>query len=133
MIANADVVFDETLRRMPSMQAGRDAQIISVIPPSYSGDFKDMFGKPCGGEYPVKNRCQHGEDGSWDVFAFQPPLPSAFPISQLEFAMNSNSAENRAASAMESVGFRLKNPCKHIHAYHWHCFAAKTHSNYLAQ
>jgi hypothetical protein len=126
MIANADVVFDETLSLLPHMEVGNDVTIISVRPPPYDGKFADIFGKPCRNS---AVRCIP-DTKSWDVYAFQPPLPAALPISKLQFQMNVINAENRAAAAMRSIGLELRNPCMHVHAYHWHCFGGKTHAEF---
>jgi len=126
VLANADVVFDETLRRMKQLQPGSQGHLISVRPPQYAGDFKAIWHTPC---TTVLNKCSR-ETHSWDAYAFSLPLSPQLLGADLAFTMNILAADHRAAFALSDSGLTLTNPCMHINAFHWHCFSEKMHANF---
>jgi len=126
VLANADVVFDETLRRMKQLQPGSQGHLISVRAPHFSGTFKALWRVPC---TTVLDKCSR-ETHSWDAYAFSLPLPPQLLGADLDFTMNILSADHRAAFALSDAGLKLTNPCMHLHAFHWHCFSTKMHANF---
>jgi hypothetical protein len=127
VLANADIVFDGTLRRMRQLQPSREGHLISVRAPHYSGEFRSLWHTPC---TTVLNKCTR-ETKSWDAYAFSLPLPPQLLLgSDLEFTMNILTADHRAAFALDHSGMKLTNPCMHINAFHWHCFSPKMHSSF---
>jgi hypothetical protein len=140
IFSNADVVFDETLRRLePEKIIGNKLGfVLSVRPPPLDGDYKAVFGRDC------KNtmRCTVGRWGgggnwgqspgsgtSWDAYVLAPPLPGNMDLDHIKLKMNLYGAENLAAYQLQANGgIRLYNPCEHIYAFHWHCIGGKMHS-----
>lgn len=132
-LANTDVAFDDTLGLIDREAFGPDlGYVISVQPPPYSGEYKDMYGTEC----ETETRCSIGlYDGwtwggnSWDVYMFRSPL-QGMHSNYLNHYMNQLGGENRAAYQIEKgAGVHLSNPCKHIHAFHWHCSGGKMHDH----
>jgi len=126
VLANADVVFDGTLRRMMQLRPGSEGHLISVRAPHFSGTFKALWRVPC---TTVLDKCSR-ETHSWDAYAFSLPLPPGLLGADLDFPMNVISADHRAAFALSDSGLTLTNPCMHINAFHWHCFSTKMHANF---
>lgn len=126
VLANTDVQFDETLGLIDAEAfiSGKVGFVLSVQPPPYSGEYAQLFGTECNSE----TRCTSGKfDGwpyggeSWDAYVFHSPL-HGMNSKYLDHYMNTLGGENRAAYQVEkAAGLPLSNPCKHIHAFHWHC------------
>jgi hypothetical protein len=126
VLANTDVQFDETLGLIDAeaLSSGDVGFVLSVQPPPYSGDYAQLFGTECDSE----TRCTSGQfDGwpyggeSWDAYVFHSPL-KGLSSEHLSHYMNTLGGENLAAYQVEkAAGVSLSNPCKHIHAFHWHC------------
>jgi len=138
MVANADVVYDETLGLLAPPAAGTEGHLLSVEPPPFEGAFKEIFGMQCPsanlrhGRGPSGNehRCQIMAR-SWDAYIFTPPLPmKLFSNFNMSFAMSTESAEFFAAQALIESGMRLTNPCMFVNAHHWHCFGDKMHKTF---
>lgn len=133
VLANTDVAFDDTLGLIDSeaFDTGGVGYVLSVQPPPYSGDYSRLYGTECDSD----TRCTiGGVDGwrwggnSWDVYVFHSPLQS-MESKYLDHFMNNRGGENRAAYQLEKVaGVPLSNPCKHIHAFHWHCSGGDMHA-----
>jgi len=126
VLANADIVFDGTVRRMRQLKPGMEGHLISVRPPLYAGTFRSMWHSPC---TTVLNKCSR-ETHSWDAYAFSLPLSPKLLSADLAFTMNILAADHRAAFALRDSGLTLTNPCMHINAFHWHCFSEKMHANF---
>lgn len=126
LLANADIVFDGSLRKMTRPKPGEEGQLISVRAPPYSGEFRSIFQKRC---TEVLDKCTRVTK-SWDAYAFSLPLVSSLNEYDLQFTMNVFTADHRAAYALHESGMRLTNPCMHINAFHFHCFSGKMHSRF---
>jgi len=125
LLANADIVFDETIAHVGNFSSADEAYVLSVKAPSYDGSFKEIFGSQC---KMSATRCWSWAM-SWDVFVMQTPLRDGLFGTCLEFPMNMLSAENLAAGALAyGAGLKLKNPCGIVNAWHWHCFSGKMHA-----
>ena len=111
LIANADVVFDETLAQLP---------------PTPRGHVMTMTVNDNG-------RCRWQSRNvpfvmSWDAWAFRPPLPagvrSAAAMAAFHtmggFTMNAPHAENRAACALTLGGVTLHSACLLVRLQHVH-------------
>jgi hypothetical protein len=138
LLANGDIVFDETLRRIAPerIMTGEIAFVLGVRKPAQHGSYKAIFGTECGAPA-VADQCSVGPwqgtkaasaGQSWDAYIFAAPLPSGFPYSNEDVHMNIYGAEHVAAYAFEKSGIKLYNPCEHIHAFHWHCQGHKMHN-----
>lgn len=127
LLSNADVVFDETLSLIAPLSTGL-GHIISVKSPPYEGDFADIFKSECK-SVRNKDRCIP-RTMSWDTYIFVPPLPNKLEEYDLRFPMNIINAENFAGMALKVSGVNLTNPCMHVNAFHWHCFAGKMHKTW---
>lgn len=133
VLANTDVAFDDTLGLIDSQafSSGEVGYVISVQPPPYSAEYRALFGTECNSA----TRCTSGKfDGweyggnSWDVYVFHSPL-QGMDTNYLNHFMNSLGGENRAAYQVEKAAkVPLSNPCKHIHAFHWHCSGGDMHA-----
>jgi len=133
LLANTDIVFDASLSRinLTALATGTRGYVFSVMPPPYDGEYHKLFGNECH----ASPRCTVGMfDGwngvggvSWDAYLFHSPLP-AMDSSHLDHFMNTLGGENRAGYQLEvTAGVELFNPCKHVHAFHWHCTGGKMH------
>jgi hypothetical protein len=146
LLANADIVFDESLRRIqPEMiMTGEIGFILSVNPPPAGGDYKEAFGTECETNHHKcadchtnLHKCAVGAwqgapswrlaGWSWDAYVFASPLPAKFDYSAVNIVMNMAGAEYIAAYQLEASGYKLYNPCEHVHAWHWHCQGGKMH------
>jgi hypothetical protein len=133
LLANTDIVFDASLSliNLTTLATGTMGYVFSVMPPPYGGEYHKLFGNECH----ASPRCTTGMfDGwngvggtSWDAYLFHSPLP-AMDSSHLDHFMNTIGGENRAGYQLEvTAGVELFNPCKHVHAFHWHCIGGKMH------
>lgn len=139
ILANADVVFDDTLKNIDWGRVLRQEHgyVLSVSPPPQNGDYKRVFLADCDntprcavGSWQRGGKWAQGDGAgsSWDAFVFAPPLLHYMNLSHIQIKMNLNGAENMAAYQLEVNGnLTLYNPCFHIHAYHWHCKGGKMH------
>jgi len=133
LLANTDIVFDASLSliNLTTLAAGTMGYVFSVMPPPYDGEYQKLFGNECH----TIPRCTVGKfDGwngvgglKWDAYLLHSPLP-AMDSSRLDHFMNTLGGENRAGYQLEvTAGVELFNPCKHVHAFHWHCIGGKMH------
>jgi hypothetical protein len=137
LLANSDIVFDETLRRIApeGILNGEIAFVMSVSQPPLNGRYKEIFGTDC---HPT-SKCAVGlwqgapkwksAGWSWDAYVFASPLPRKFDPFQVNVVMNMMGAEYIAAYQFEASGVKLYNPCEYVHTFHWHCQGGKMHRN----
>lgn len=148
MISNADVVFDESLRRVNIDQLRRKKKVAVLAVSANiqsSGRYSRALASPACTN--VTERCfvdplaPHGFGSSWDVYLFGAPLwhleANAMDISgsrvvasapirggapvDMDFPMNLRGAEHRCGMALHQAGARFTNICQHVMAEHWHC------------
>jgi len=134
LLANTDIAFDSSLSLIDVDIFKREniAYVLSVLPPPYAGSYSKVFGQEC----ETIPRCTLGKfdgwDGSgnsWDAYLFLPPLQDIDPT-KMDHVMNTNGGENRAGYQLEvNAHMKLYNPCRHIHAFHWHCIGAQMHGD----
>eukprot|EP00931_Biecheleriopsis_adriatica_P108908 TRINITY_DN8317_c0_g1_i2.p1 TRINITY_DN8317_c0_g1~~TRINITY_DN8317_c0_g1_i2.p1 ORF type:complete len:782 (+),score=71.23 TRINITY_DN8317_c0_g1_i2:734-3079(+) len=128
ILGNTDVVFDETLGLIqPDLKHGM-MLVLSVQPDLVH--YPRIFGKVCRPDDKKDSTpiaCTFGSyDGwrfggcSWDVYVWRSPLPAAVELSRLSFPMNAMHAEQRAGALLRQGGVKFSNPCKFVHAFHWH-------------
>jgi len=139
VLSNGDIVFDHSLILIDAekLRRARHGYVLSVLPPPAGGEYSKEFHSECRntprcvvGAWDGGNWGQQFAGGSWDAYIFAPPLRSSIDLSRLNIIMNLKGAENRAGYQLEvNGGLTLYNPCKHVHAYHWHCFGGKMHDN----
>jgi len=133
LLSNTDVAFDSTLSlvRRGILAAGRIGFVLSVQSPPHRGQYREVFGSECD----VPNRCLYksgmfGDGMSFDAYIFHSPLLGRKKVDwrHIDHVMNLYGAENRAAFELEvHAGVNLSNPCRHVHAFHWHCKGGKMH------
>lgn len=139
-LANADVVFDDTLSLInpehfaAEANGQQNAYVLSVESPIFGdgGAYKERFGKDCDSQ----RRCTIGKYNgwlwggrSWDAYIYRPPLPRKFKFESVSFPMFWLKAENNVGKEMVRSGLKISNPCLHVHVYHWHCIGEKMHGD----
>jgi hypothetical protein len=135
VLANADIVFDETLRRIEPERilTGEIMFVLSVSPPPWNGRYKEVFGTDCNPTVKCGVGAWQGAPAykssgwSWDAYVFASPLPKKFNPSEANVVMNMMGAEYIAAYQFERSGVKVYNPCEYVHTYHWHCQGGKMH------
>jgi len=148
LLANADIVYDETLNRVVANNHSKlvdpltnepIAYVLSMKKPPDGSKYLEVFGKEC--RCNAHTTCfatctigtwQHGwplGGNSWDAYIFATPLPSAFNLAHTRLPMNYNGAESMPAYQLLASGVQLYNPCFFINAFHWHYQGWKMHGS----
>eukprot|EP01065_Artemidia_motanka_P020023 TRINITY_DN23988_c0_g1_i1.p2 TRINITY_DN23988_c0_g1~~TRINITY_DN23988_c0_g1_i1.p2 ORF type:complete len:363 (+),score=92.94 TRINITY_DN23988_c0_g1_i1:76-1164(+) len=158
VLANADVVFDETLGLVDPDVLGRRhlgrqiLHVISVQPPRDNDKYKFWHRQDCIVRRGQESRCDRNTSwgaqhlgSSFDAFVYRPPLPVDVNKEELRkpadfrgkpipaprpsgIFMNQMGAENRVAAMLQLAGMRLINTCAYVRAEHWHCLGKKQHN-----
>eukprot|EP00039_Didymoeca_costata_P027812 m.19241 g.19241 ORF g.19241 m.19241 type:complete len:364 (-) comp6518_c0_seq1:71-1162(-) len=139
IIANADVVFDESLENIRFVEKDR-AYVLTVNSPIDRSLYKELTGIQCDNllkNDPYDFRCQtfHSKKNvmafalSWDAVVFRSPIkPETYNSSEkagfdLAMFMNRIGAENHMKCGLESAGYEVYNACLWVRLQHFHrCF-----------
>lgn len=141
-IANADMVFDETVSAVQPLRSDTVAVIATKGMPSgsYPEDVKSKYAILLGRKIKASiNRCYDlakEKRTSWDAFVFDPEHLYFNQTDFLDgkmrmpFTMNQNGAEEAALNAiLKSSRFKCaKQLCEHVNIWHFH-MEEKTHFN----
>lgn len=107
VIANADIFFDRTLRRVLAIPAGRWCLALS----RWEWNGQMMGAKPWRGQ---------------DAWIFRGPVTG---ITGADFGMGIPGCDNRIAQLIQDAGYTVTNPCYSIHAIHHHRSAVRTYDS----
>ena len=139
IVANVDIVFDESLLSMPPVE--HEVYVLSVNHAPDPATYEAATGKPlCGQATTRDDRCpwpgwKKANTRSWDAFVFRPPLPDGFADAAvakgapLDVVMNAVGAENRAKCGLEAAGLEVLNACMYVRTQHWHRCSQQMHSD----
>ena len=145
LVANGDVVLDESLRQMPAF-VGHVAYALTVNTDinarvyEVACGFKVRKGKKHGSKVTSKRCPFYGADKngphalSYDGFAFKPPLPDGFAEKarshsiSLDEVMNKMGMENRAKCGLEAGGVMVLNSCIWVRLQHYHKTGGYSHN-----
>jgi hypothetical protein len=134
VLANADVVFDETIHHLSSL--GFDGNRGYVLSITHHAD-PDLYALTIGlqeaaeaalDRSAVDLYCGQFLETSWDAFVFQTPLPSlsSFGIF-FDVPQHRAGAESRTRCGLERAGLRLRNACMHVRLQSFH-YSTKMHN-----
>jgi len=145
VLSNADVVFDETILRAPTLLTDltqSDALVFSVTQGPNQSVYDNVHGPIDLGadEYrsKISSSCPGWKRGavpwtwSWDAFMFMPPLP-LFDASRTGHFMNEMSGEHRTAEAFRHAGMTLRNACMLTRLQHYHLAPKMHHGHHPRQ
>mmetsp|Transcript_42556 Transcript_42556/g.131801 ORF Transcript_42556/g.131801 Transcript_42556/m.131801 type:complete len:435 (-) Transcript_42556:60-1364(-) len=137
VLANTDVVFDETLGLVDKehLARGENGMVLSISAAPNKGRYASVFHTECHASPKCtlwNFRGWNNGGNSWDAYLFQsvPEVLSRMNLTHIDIFMNLGGAEKRAGYQLEAVaGMQLSNPCLRVKAFHWHCRGHKMHEN----
>lgn len=147
VLSNADVVFDESISRAPTLLTDlthKDALVFTVTNGPNMSVYDKVHDVPTDQRendpdlMEVSTPCPGWKRGvvpwtwSWDAFMFIPPLPQLDPARTGHF-MNEMSAEHRTAEALRHAGLTIRNACMLTRLQHYHLAPKMHHGHHPRQ
>ena len=147
VLSNADVVFDESIMRAPTLLTDlthKDALVFTVTHGPNKSVYDKVHNVPAdrrdnnGDLWLPKTSCPGWKRGvvpwtwSWDAFMFVPPLPHLDPARTGHF-MNEMSGEHRTAEALHHAGLTIRNACMLTRLQHYHIAPKMHHGHHPRQ
>lgn len=118
VVAHADIYFDQTILCARKLVNNANTMMALSRQPSPFCPTGSSGASTQQGVHFVKNLCEDYYN-SHDAFIFK--SPASVDVSQLSIHPNRFGAENVFIRSFKLAGYQVMNPCKDVHALHYHC------------